>query len=85
MGKERIFVGEIFSGVITIIFNMLILGIAGNMGQQGSHRRGARRAFPVPMLFQAEQRFQAVRGKPKSADQDRSRRAKRTFRGYRST
>lgn len=26
------FVGEIFSGVITIIFNMLILGIAGNMG-----------------------------------------------------
>lgn len=32
MGKERIFVGEIFSGVITIIFNMLILGIAGNMG-----------------------------------------------------
>lgn len=26
------FVGEIFSGVITIIFNMLILGIASNMG-----------------------------------------------------
>uniref|UniRef100_UPI003520A65B MATE family efflux transporter n=1 Tax=Blautia faecicola TaxID=2509240 RepID=UPI003520A65B len=26
------FVGEIFSGVVTIIFNMLILGIAGNMG-----------------------------------------------------